>query len=118
MCVREGFHHTHTHTHTWNQHIGRMHSHRCSHTPTHARTHTPTHIDIGIGTMGLPSLQAMGVWGGLSLLRTFVMGGGLESCWGRGGGSQGCGRVFFSFFHKWFVLCIKNPTKTNENGHF
>ena len=69
--------------------------------PTHPRTHTHTytHIDIGIGTMGLPSLQAMGVGGGLSLLRTFVMGGGLESCRGRGGGAvRGVGGCSFLSF--------------------
>ena len=63
--------------------------------------------------MVLPSLEAMGV----------CLGGGaflaLHVCWGLravggpagGGNNQGCWRVFFSFFHRWFVLCIKNPTK-------
>ena len=92
MCVWEGFHDIHTHG---NQHIGRMCSHICSHTPTHPHTH----IDIGIGTMGLPSLQAMGVCGGGSFLASHVWyggGRGLEGGWGRGGGgSQGCEGVLF-----------------------
>ena len=31
---------------------------------------------------------------------------------GGGGGSEVCGRVFLSLFHRWCVLCIKNQTKT------
>ena len=82
MCMWEGFHDAHTLTHTrtqtrGNQHTGRMYSNECSHTPTHTHTHTHTHIDIG--TMGLPSLETMGVWGA-SFLASHV-------CWGGGGGA-------------------------------
>ena len=76
--------HTHTHTHR-NQQIGCMYRHICYHTPArahththththaHTHTHTHTHFDIGIGTMWLPSLQAV-VVGGLFFFRTFVTG--------------------------------------------
>ena len=89
--------HTHTHTHG-NQHSGHMYSHRWSHTPRHAHTHT--HTDIGIGTMGLPSLQAMGVCvGGGAFLASHVCygGGGLRAVGGQGGGQSGVweGVLFF-----------------------
>ena len=47
-------------------------------------THTHTHIDIGIGIMGLPSLQAMGVGGGLPCFADLL-------CGGRGGGLRAVG---------------------------
>ena len=75
-----------------------MYGHSCSHTPTH--THTHTHIDIGTSTMGLPSLQAMGVCVGGSFLASQVCcggGGGLESCWGAGRVKGVGGRSFLSF---------------------
>ena len=86
--------HTHTHTHTWKP----THwAHVWSYVLTH--THTRTHIDIGIGTMGLPSLQAMGVGGGgFPCFARLLWEGGLESCWGRGAvrGVGGCSFLSFT----------------------
>ena len=53
--------------------LGYMSSHMCSHTHTH--THAHTHFDIGTGTVGLPSLQAL-VGGGGSLLSSHIFQGG------------------------------------------
>ena len=68
MCVAEVFHNTHAHK---NQQIGRMKRHTCSHTPTGTHTHT----DIGRGTMGLPSLQAMVGVGGFPFFSRLSRGG-------------------------------------------
>ena len=40
----------------------------CARTRTHAHTCTHTHFDIGTGTMGVPSLQALSGGGGALLL--------------------------------------------------
>ena len=75
----------------------------CAHTHTH--THARTHLDIGTGTMGLPSLQALvGGGGGRLCFCHTLFTGGLRTTLGRGGWTQGSGRVFFSLFHKWFFI--------------
>ena len=57
-----------------------MYRQMCSHTHTqthrkHTHTHTHTHFDIGIGTVGVPLLEAL-VGGCLSFLYTFFKAGG------------------------------------------
>ena len=54
----------------------------CAHTDTH--THASTHFDIGTGSEGLPSLQALVVGGGASLLLSHTLEGGLENYLGGG----------------------------------
>ena len=55
----------------------------CTHTNTH------THFNVGTGTVGLPSLQALvGGGGRLCCCHTFFRGGGLENYLGRGGGGS------------------------------
>ena len=86
---------------------------------THTHTHTHTHFDIGIGTVGVPLLQALVGGGGgfLSFLYTFFTGGGGELReLPRGGVNQGCGRVFFLLSRRCCFSCNKNYT--NENDHF
>ena len=68
------------------------------HTHTHTHTHTHiarTHFDIGTGTVGLPSHQAL-VGGGLCFCHTFFR-GGLNTPWGEGGLNSGVweGVLFF-----------------------
>ena len=50
----------------------------------HTHTYARTHFDIGTGTVGLPSLQAL-VGGGASLLLSQILKGGLENYLGGGG---------------------------------
>ena len=49
----------------------------CARTHTHKHTHARTHVDIGTGTVGLPSLQTLG-WGGgrFACVKHFSGGGG------------------------------------------
>ena len=57
----------------------------CAHTHTHTHTHTHvrTHFDMGPGTVGLPSLQALGGGGHLCFCHTFFR-GGLRTTFGGG----------------------------------
>ena len=49
----------------------------CARTHTQTHTHARTHFDVGKGTVGLPSLQALvGGGGGASLLVSHIFQGG------------------------------------------
>ena len=57
---------------------------------THTHTHARTHFDVGTGTVGLPSLQALVGGERLCLCHTFFR-GGLENYLGCGGGGLNSG---------------------------
>ena len=48
----------------------------CAPTHTHTHTHARTHFDIGTGTVGQPSLQALVGGGRASLLSSHIFSGG------------------------------------------
>ena len=62
-----------------------MSSHMCAHTHTHTHTHAHTHFEIGTGTVGVPSLQALSGGGSFAFVTHFSR-SGLSTTLGGGGG--------------------------------
>ena len=86
----------------------------CTHTHTHTHTHARTHLDIGTGTVGLPSLQALVGGGGLCFCHTFLR-GGLENYLGGGFELRGLGGCSFLCFAGVFLLDFCDIGLTNYN---
>ena len=87
------------------------HKKKLSH--THIHTDARTHFDVGTGTVGLPSLQALGGGRGASLLLSHIFQGGIENY----GGVElrGMGGCSFLRLTGGFILDYLDVRLTNCN---